>query len=161
MMTQKLATSALIVQQFLTEKGFAFEVKHFDASTRTAQQAADALGCQVAQIAKSLIFKDEYTGNPILIIASGSNHVDLEKVNHAMQVKLQKADADFVKRQVGFAIGGVPPVAHRQPLVTILDPALKQFDYLWAAAGTPNAVFQLKPSDLAVLTGGQWCELAR
>jgi prolyl-tRNA editing enzyme YbaK/EbsC (Cys-tRNA(Pro) deacylase) len=137
------------VQDFLREKGFSFEVRELPGSTRTAQEAADSIGCEVAQIAKSLIFREKET-----------NRVDLAKIESGTGLKLGKADANFVREHVGFAIGGIPPVAHNQPLETILNPDLKKYDVIWAAAGTPFAVFQLKPADLEPLTHGRWIELS-
>jgi prolyl-tRNA editing enzyme YbaK/EbsC (Cys-tRNA(Pro) deacylase) len=148
------------VQDYLAEKGFSFEVRELPGSTRTAQEAADSIGCEVGQIAKSLVFREKVTNLPVLVIASGSNRVDLAKIESGAGLKLGKADANFVREHVGFAIGGIPPVAHNEPLETILDPDLKKYDVIWAAAGTPFAVFQLKPADLGPLTKGRWIELA-
>ena len=159
-MTIEMRSSAKRVQDFLSAKGFSFEVKELSGSTRTAREAADSVGCSVAQIAKSLVFRDKATDMPILVIASGANRVDLRKIKRATGLKLGRADGEFVKARVGFAIGGVPPVGHNEPLQTILDPDLKDHDLIWAAAGTPHALFQLKPSDLEPLTGGTWVELA-
>ena len=159
-MTSKLSDSASRVQDFLTEKGFSFEVRELPGSTRTAQEAADSIGCEVAQIAKSLVFREKETNHPVLVIASGSNRVDLAKIESGTGLKLGKADANFVREHVGFAIGGIPPAAHNEPLETILDPDLKKYDVIWAAAGTPFAVFQLKPADLGPLTQGRWIELS-
>lgn len=159
-MSSNLPDSARRVQDFLTARGFAFEVKALPGSTRTAREAADSVGCQVAQIAKSLVFREKTTDAPILVIASGVNRVDLKKIETATGLKLGRADGNYVKQQVGFAIGGVPPAGHLQPLVTILDPDLKQYDTIWAAAGTPFAVFQLKPADLGPLTAGRWVDLS-
>lgn len=160
MKNDELSSSAKRVQDFLTEKGFSFNVKEFPDSTRTSQDAANAIGCEVGQIAKSLIFKEKNTDQPILIIASGSNRVDLNKVQQAEDLSLGKANGNFVKEKVGFAIGGIPPVAHNQRLITLLDEDLKRHNIIWAAAGTPNAVFELKPQDLESLTNGKWIELA-
>ena len=159
-MDQTLRDSAKRVQEYLTAKGFAFEVKELPGSTRTAQEAADSIGCTVAQIAKSLVFKDKSTQAPILVIASGTNRVDLKKIKKATGLKLGKADGNFVKENVGFAIGGIPPAGHTSPLKTLLDPDLKQYKIIWAAAGTPFAVFQLKPDDLEPLTKGTWVDLS-
>jgi prolyl-tRNA editing enzyme YbaK/EbsC (Cys-tRNA(Pro) deacylase) len=148
------------VQDFLTAKGFAFVVRELSESTRTAQEAADSVGCSVGQIAKSLVFKDKETREPVLVIASGANRVDLKKIRKETGIRLTRADGNFVKARVGFAIGGVPPAGHSQPLKTILDPALKQYDVIWAAAGTPFALFELKPEDLEPMTGGVWVDLA-
>jgi prolyl-tRNA editing enzyme YbaK/EbsC (Cys-tRNA(Pro) deacylase) len=159
-MTSNLSDSAKRVQDFLAARGFSFAVRELPGSTRTAQEAADSVGCMVAQIAKSLVFKEESTGNPILVIASGSNRVDVAKIEIATGLKLGKADGKFVKERVGYAIGGIPPVAHSEPLRTILDVDLKQYHAIWAAAGTPYAVFKLKPADLEPLTGGQWLDIS-
>jgi prolyl-tRNA editing enzyme YbaK/EbsC (Cys-tRNA(Pro) deacylase) len=159
-MASKLSDSANRVQDFLLEKGFSFEVKELPSLTRTAQEAADSIGCSVAQIAKSLVFREKETNFPILVIASGSNRVDLAKIEKETGLKLGKADGNYVKERVGYAIGGVPPVGHNEPLETILDTDLKKYEVIWAAAGTPFAVFQLKPTDLEPLTNGRWLELS-
>ena len=159
-MVPKLPSSAKRVQDFLVANDYGFEVKQLPGSTRTAKEAAESVGCSVAQIAKSLIFRDKETNLPVLIVASGTNRVDLKKVKKATGLNLGKADGNFVKETVGFAIGGIPPVGHATPLRTILDPDLKNYDTIWAAAGTPFAVFQLQPADLGNLTKGQWLELA-
>jgi prolyl-tRNA editing enzyme YbaK/EbsC (Cys-tRNA(Pro) deacylase) len=159
-MTTILSDSANRVQTFLLEKGFSFEVKELPGSTRTAQEAADSIGCSVAQIAKSLIFREKETDLPVLVIASGANRVDVAKIENKTGLKLGKADGNYVKERVGYAIGGIPPVGHNEPLETILDSDLKKYSVLWAAAGTPFAVFQLKPADLEPLTNGRWIELS-
>jgi len=156
----KLSDSAKRVQDFLSAKGFSFEVKELPGLTRTAQQAADSVGCAVAQIAKSLVFREKKTNRPILIIASGSNRVDLAKIEKETGLKLGKADGNYVKERVGYAIGGVPPVGHNEHLETILDTDLKKYEVIWAAAGTPFAVFRLKPADLEPLTNGKWIDLS-
>lgn len=156
----KLSKSAKKVQAFLEEQGLTLVVKELPESTRTAQNAADTIGCEVAQIAKSLIFKKQNEQQAVLIVASGKHQVDLQKVQDHLGFELERADARFVKDQTGFAIGGVPPVAHRIPSITVLDENLQQHDTIWAAAGTPNAVFELTAQHLAKLTGGEWIELA-
>ena len=95
-----------------------------------------------------------------LVIASGTNRVDIKKIKKSTGLKLERADGKFVKENVGYAIGGIPPVGHKAPLETLLDVDLQQYDTIWAAAGTPFAVFQLKPGDLGPLTGGTWIDLA-
>ena len=159
-MESKLTDSAKRVQEYILAKGFAFEVREFSASTRTAQEAADSIGCSVSQIAKSLVFREQATDLPILVIASGSNRVDISKIEKNTGLKLGKADGKFVKEKVGYAIGGIPPVGHNEPLLTILDLDLKKHEVIWAAAGTPYAVFQLKPADLDSLTNGRWMDLS-
>ena len=150
--------SALKVQAALGER---FEVLEFDAITRTAADAATAIGCEVAQIAKSLIFRGADTGRPVLIIASGVDRVDEKKAAAALGEPIARADADFVRDATGFAIGGVPPVGHKTKPIVLIEESLMQFDEIWAAAGTPNAVFRLTPSDLVELTGGRTVAVAR
>lgn len=159
-MTEALSRKAKRVQDVIREKGFEFTVRELPDSTRTAKDAAKALGCTTAQIAKSLVFMDKDANLPVLVIASGINRVSLEKIKQATGRTLVQADGKFVKDRVGFAIGGVPPVGHDEKLLTLLDPDLKQYDRIWAAAGTPNAVFELKPADLEPLTEGIWTDLA-
>ena len=159
-MSQELRDSARRVQDYLSERGFDFQVKELQSSTRTAQEAADSIGCGVAQIAKSLIFRDKATELPVLIVASGANRVDIKKVQRTTGIKLGRADGNYVKENVGYAIGGVPPVAHNTPLKTLLDPDLRNHETIWAAAGTPFAMFELGAEDLESLTGGMWVELS-
>jgi len=121
-------------------------------TARTAQEAADGLGVQLGQIAKSVIFKRKEDGAAVLVVTSGDRRVDEKKVS-ALVGKVGRADADFVKTQTGFSIGGVSPVAHLNPPVTLLDQDLWRFDVVWAAAGHPHGVFQLQPEDLKRLTG--------
>ncbi len=151
------APSALKVQAALGER---FAVLEFDASTRTAEDAAAAIGCTVAQIAKSLVFRSG-SGRAVLVVASGVNRVDEKKVAALIGEPIGRADADFVREATGFAIGGVPPVGHRTAPVALIDEALMAFGEIWAAAGTPNAVFRLTPADLVALTGGTVGAIAR
>ena len=150
--------SALKVQAVLGDR---FQVLEFDASTRTAADAAAAIGCDVAQIAKSLIFRGGTSGQAVLIIASGVDRVDEKKAAAAVGEPIGRADADFVREQTGFAIGGVPPVGHKDPPITLIEERLMRFAEIWAAAGTPNAVFRLTPTDLVGLTGGRVAAVAR
>jgi prolyl-tRNA editing enzyme YbaK/EbsC (Cys-tRNA(Pro) deacylase) len=152
------AASALKVQAAL---GADYQVLEFDASTRTAADAAAAIGCRVAEIAKSLIFRAEPSGRAVLVIASGINRVDERKVGELIGEKIIRADADFVREKTGFAIGGMPPLGHAEPLLTLVDESLAAFETIWAAAGTPNAVFRLTPADLLRLTGGTAAAFAR
>ncbi len=151
------APSALKVQVALGDR---FAVLEFDASTRTAEDAAAAIGCTVAQIAKSLVFRTG-SGRAVLVVASGVNRVDEKKVAALIGEPIGRADADFVREATGFAIGGVPPVGHRTAPVALIDEALMAFGEIWAAAGTPNAVFRLTPADLVALTGGTVGAIAR
>lgn len=153
---KNLAKSAQSVQDFLTEKGLIFEVLELSASTRTANDAATTIGCEVAQIVKSLMFRSADTNQPILILASGVNRVNEKAIEILIGEKIIKADADFTRQITGFAIGGIPPVAHKHKINQILiDEDLLKFDKLWAAAGTPNAVFSLHARELKNLTGGR------
>jgi len=136
-----------------------FTVLEFDQPTASAAQAATAIGCAVAQIAKSLVFADA-TGAPVLVIASGTNRVDEAKVGQILGSPIHRADADFVKSATGFSIGGVPPVGHNTRLAVVLDQALREFDEIWAAGGTPTSVFRLTPGQLTELTGGAFADVA-
>ena len=153
-MSKPLNKSAQRVQDALSELGLQLEVLELPSSTRTAVEAAQAVGCQVGQIVKSLIFKGKRSRKPILVIASGANRVDERAVEAQIGEPLGKADADFVRAQTGFAIGGVPPVGHTQKIDTFIDRDLLSYQDVWAAAGTPRAVFRLNPSDLKNMTGG-------
>lgn len=157
--TMKPATapSALKVQATLGER---FEVLEFDASTRTAEDAAAAIGCTVAQIAKSLVFRAE-SGRPVLVVASGAHRVDEKQIAARVGEPIARADADFVREATGFAIGGVPPIGHATAPIVLVDEALMAFGEIWAAAGTPNAVFRLTPGDLVTLTAGDVAAVAR
>src|SRR2546423_5421370 len=147
------------VQRALRERGFDFEVREFPDSTRTAADAARAVGCDVSQICKSLVFRTE-AGRAVLIIASGAHRVDEGKLAEAVGERIGKADAEFVRRATGFAIGGVPPVGHTTPIPTYLHALLVDCDEGWAAAGTPNAVFRLAGHHLLDLTSGTVLVLA-
>ena len=159
-MASKLSPSAQKVQNALTELGFTLHVVELPDSTRTALEAAQAVGCQVGQIVKSLVFKAKHSERPILVIASGSNRVNEKAIEAHIGEPLGKADADFVRQRTGFVIGGVPPVGHTEPLETFIDQDLLQYGEVWAAAGTPNAVFRLNPADLPRMTGGRVIRLA-
>ena len=154
-----LRSSARRVQAALEAKGFDFEIREFPESTRSAEDAAAAVGCEVGQIAKSLVFRAKASDRPILVVASGANRVDLAKVAGLIGEKVGRADADFVRDKTGFAIGGVPPVGHREPPVVLVDRDLMPHEVIWAAAGTPFAVFALAPDDLPALAGGEVADI--
>jgi prolyl-tRNA editing enzyme YbaK/EbsC (Cys-tRNA(Pro) deacylase) len=154
-----LSSSAQKVQQVLQSMGFDLYVVELPDSTRTAVEAALAVGCQVGQIVKSLIFKAKHSERPVLVLASGSNRVNESRIEELIDEPLGRADADFVRQHTGFAIGGVPPIGHSQPLQTFIDRDLLQYSEIWAAAGTPNAVFRLSPEDLIHMTAGQVVEI--
>ncbi|HSO18974.1 MAG TPA: YbaK/EbsC family protein [Desulfosarcina sp.] len=153
-MTQ-LSPTAQKFQEALQARGFDLTVIEHTESTRTAQEAADRVGVTLGQIVKSLIFKGKASGKPILVLTSGSNRVDEKCIREYAGEKIERADADFVREVTGYAIGGVPPIAHAQPMETYLDEDLLQYDVIWAAAGTPRAVFELTPDDLQKMTGGR------
>lgn len=155
MSTEQLSSSALKVQQALEALGLSLQVIEMPESTRTAQEAARAVGCQVGQIVKSLVFKTKRSRRPILVVASGQNRVNEKKLEALLEEPLGKADADFVRQHTGFAIGGVPPVGHTEPIETFVDEDLLQYETIWAAAGTPKAVFRLTPNELVEITGGE------
>ena len=159
-MTASLRPSAQKVQDALVARGFANQVVELPDSTRTAAEAAAAVGCAVAQIAKSLVFRGKQSGAAILVIASGGNRVDEKKLKALAGENIGKPDADFVREQTGFVIGGVPPIGHAQPLRTFIDRDLWRYAEIWAAAGHPNAVFPLTPNELAAMTGGQVVDVA-
>lgn len=153
---KNLSKSAKTVQDVLFKKGLAFEVVELASSTRTANDAAATIGCEVAQIVKSLLFRSDKTNQPVLILASGINRVNETKIADLIGEKIVKADADFTRDKTGFAIGGVPPIGHKHEINYIfIDEDLMKFDKLWAAAGTPNAVFSLHAHDLEKLTNGK------
>ncbi len=154
-MSENLKPSAQRVQIALQAYGLSLQVVELPDSTRTAAEAAQAIGCTVAQIAKSLVFKTKDTHKPILVIASGTNRVNEKKVGDLLGEAIDKADANFVRDRMGFVIGGVPPVGHTEKPETLLDEDLLQYDTIWAAAGTPNAVFRLTPADLVKITGAR------
>lgn len=136
----------------LAEHGHPHAPRWLDVSARTSQEAADALGVVVGQIAKSVVFRRKSDDAAVLVVTSGDRRVDEKKV--AAQVgPIGRADAEFVKARTGFAIGGVSPVGHVQPPVTLIDRELFRFDVVWAAAGHPNGVFALAPAELERLTG--------
>ena len=151
----------LRVKHCLDAFGYAFDIQLLDSAVRTAQLAADALGITVGQIANSLIFRDRASDAAVLIMCAGDRRVDLARLRDEDGLALGKADAEFVRRHTGFAIGGVPPVGHAEPLRTLLDTSLQRFDKIWAAAGTPESVFCMNPEQLGRITGGEWRDLSR
>lgn len=155
MSDKQLSKNAKRVQTALAGFGLDLVVVEFPESTRTAQDAANAIGCQVEQIVKSLVFQCRPSGKAILIAASGGNRVNEKRIKEIFGEKIVRADAEFVRQVTGFPIGGVPPVAHTQPIETIIDKDLMQYQEIWAAAGTPNAVFPLKPQQLVLITAGK------
>ncbi len=142
-----------IVQEYLLRFGLRLEIFEFSESTKTAQQAADAIGCELGQIVKSLVFRDR--DQALLFLVSGKNTLDVKKISREQKLDISKADADFVKDTTGFSIGGVPPVAHKTKLTTYIDQDLLGYKDVWAAAGTPFSVFRLESRMLQPLTDGK------
>jgi prolyl-tRNA editing enzyme YbaK/EbsC (Cys-tRNA(Pro) deacylase) len=154
------ASSIGRVRAALDALGIAAEIKEFAASTRTAADAAAAIGCDVGQIAKSLVFRAGSSGRAVLAIASGANRIDEAKLAAAVGEPIGKADASFVRAQTGFSIGGVAPVGHAAMerdvmILTFVDADLMDYQEIWAAAGSPNSVFRLSPADLVRMTGAE------
>jgi prolyl-tRNA editing enzyme YbaK/EbsC (Cys-tRNA(Pro) deacylase) len=150
-----LSSSARRVQAALDAQGVYLKVQELPRSTRTAVDAAEAVGCGVGQIAKSLILLAQESGRPILAIVSGSNRLDEQKLGERIGEMVRMASADEVREKTGFAIGGVPPVGHLEALRTFIDQDLMRYEVIWAAAGTPRAVFQLRPDELVRITAGE------
>ena len=140
--------------------GDAFQILEFEESTHSSAEAAAAIGCDVAQIAKSMMFRAA-DGHPVLVVASGANRVDEKKVAGLLGQKIKRADPDFVLRHSGVAVGGVPPVGHVTAPSTYLDKDLERFETIWAAGGSPNAVFALTPGDLMRMTGAQFADVTK
>lgn len=136
--------------------GVASEVQELAASTRTAQEAAAALGCQVAQIVKSLVFRGVTSGKPLLALVAGANRASEPRLAEHFGEPTERADADFVRARTGFAIGGVAPVGHPEPIDVIIDRDLMDFARLWAAAGSPFAVFSITPRSFSGSPGAGW-----
>ena len=160
MSKEQLSSSAQKVQQALEALGLALKVIEMPDSTRTAQEAAQAVDCEEGQIVKSLVFKTKRSRRPILVVASGQNRVNEKKLEQLLGEPLGKADADFVRECTGFAIGGVPPVGHVQAIETFVDQDLLAYDSIWAAAGTPRSVFCLTPADLVKMTAGKVIDIS-
>jgi prolyl-tRNA editing enzyme YbaK/EbsC (Cys-tRNA(Pro) deacylase) len=150
-----LKPAAQRVQEMLQAKGLDAQVRHMPASTRTAHEAAQACGCQVGQIVKSLIFRGTRSGAPYLLLVSGANRVDEKIAQAQVGEPLGRADAQFVREVTGFAIGGIPPLGHASPTATFMDEALLAYEVVWAAAGTPDAVFAIAPEQLALAIAAQ------
>ncbi len=149
------SASARRVSEYLARQGLPGRVRELSASTRTAREAAAAVGCSVEQIVKSLVFRGVTTDRAYLVLLSGSDRVDESRLAAVVGEPVVRADPEFVRQATGFAIGGVPPVGHDRPLPTLIDDRLLALPELWAAAGTPQAVFPLTPAELLRLTGGR------
>ena len=154
-MSSKLSSSAQKIQDLLHSLGYDYTVIEHADSTRTAQEAADRAGCELGQIVKSMIFMGQQSGKPILVLTSGANRVDEKCISEYAGESIGRAQADFVRSVTGFAIGGVPPIGHVQKMETYIDEDFLPYETVWAAAGTPNAIFELQTEALQRMTGGK------
>ncbi|HET7010886.1 MAG TPA: YbaK/EbsC family protein, partial [Anaerolineales bacterium] len=154
-----LSAPAQRVEAALRAKGFQGSILELQESTRSAADAARAVGCDVARIVKSLVFRTS-RGAPILVLTSGAHRVDEATLREEVGEPIERADADYVRRETGFAIGGVPPVGHPAPIRTLIDRELMAHSTIWAAAGTPNAVFEVAPQDLLRYAGAEVVDVA-
>ncbi len=144
--------------QAAMDLGYPVAVRTMDQSTHTALEAANAVGCEVGAIVKSLVF--EADGAPLLVLTSGPNRVDTKLLGENLGLKIAKADADMVKQVSGFSIGGVPPFGHKSRLRTIVDADLLRFETVWAAAGAATSVFEISPDELIELSGGEVAQVS-
>jgi prolyl-tRNA editing enzyme YbaK/EbsC (Cys-tRNA(Pro) deacylase) len=154
MAAKPLPASAQRVQDALTAAGTDARVIELPVAARTSQQAADALGIEVGQIAKSLIFRAVPSGRAVLVIAAGDRRVDEARISARLGESIERATPDFVREHSSFAIGGVAPLAHAQPMTTFIDASLRRFGVVWAAGGTPHCVFPIAPVELVRVSGG-------
>ncbi len=160
-MNMPLKDSARRIQQVLQQHNLDIKVVEFKDTTRSAQEAADTIGCEIGQIAKTLIFKGKDDQKPVCIIASGKNRVDEKKIERLIGQAIEKSDADFVLEHTGFAIGGVPPVGYTLDIEPLIDQDLMPYTEIWAAAGTPFSVFNITPDNLVRITGGRIVDIKK
>ncbi len=153
-MVKHLSEKVRKIQDALNAHGLQCQVLELKQTTRSARDAAEAVGCEVGQIVKSLVFKGKVSQKPVLVVASGSNRVNEKRLAGLIAEPVKMPDADFVRQKTGFVIGGVPPLGHAQPLETYIDEDLFKYEEIWAAAGTPHALFKLTPTELETITGG-------
>ena len=158
-MKPALHPTAVRTAQLLRDAGIEAQVVEFEQPTRTSAEAATAIGCSIAEIAKSIVFRGRTSGLAVVVVASGDNRVGEAKVSVLVDEPLARADADFVRVATGYAIGGVAPIGHAQPVKLLLDEDLRRFSSVWAAGGTPYSVFPVTPDELARLTGAGWSDV--
>ena len=151
--------NAMRTWQLLRDAGIDTRVVEFEQPTRTSADAAAAIGCSVAEIAKSIVFRGQKSGRAIIVVASGDNRISEAKVAEKVGETLLRADGEFVRATTGYAIGGVAPIGHSQPVTLLLDEDLRRFQTIWAAGGTPFSVFPLSPEQLRTLTGAEWADV--
>lgn len=154
-MAEILGKSALKIQEELNKYNLSLKVVTMQDSTRTCVEAANTIGCEVGQIVKSLVFRGKTSGTPVLIVASGDNHINEKKMKEYLGEAVTRPDANYVQETTGFAIGGIPPVGHTTKMPCFIDADLFRFKEVWAAAGTPFDVFCLTPVQLATITQGK------
>lgn len=160
-MTNNLRNSSQRIQDILKKYDRSTNVVEFTETTRTSQEAANVIGCDVAQIAKTLIFKGKNSQKPVCVIASGKNRVDEKKIEQYIGEAIEKPDADYVLKHTSFVIGGVPPVGYQFEIQTLIDEDLMEYETLWAAAGTPYSVFKISPQDLLNITQGKIVDIKK
>jgi prolyl-tRNA editing enzyme YbaK/EbsC (Cys-tRNA(Pro) deacylase) len=154
-----LSTSAQKVQNAIFEFGYQFTIIEFEKPTRTSQEAAEAAGCSLGQIVKSLIFQGAISGKPLLVLVSGINRVNEKNVSMHAGELIQRATPDFVRTVTGFAIGGIPPFSITNPIETYIDEDLMGYDTVWGAAGTPNAIFEFTTTALVTMSKGKLIQI--
>lgn len=158
-MEHELSPSAQKIQDHLLRLGYPYKVIEFHETTKTSSDAAERVGCSVGQIIKSLVFKGHHSGKAVLVLTSGANRVDVEKVANLAGDSIDRANPEFVREVTGFAIGGIPPIGHVSKIETFIDEDLINYETLWAAAGTPNAVFELRSNDLQKMTSARIADI--
>jgi prolyl-tRNA editing enzyme YbaK/EbsC (Cys-tRNA(Pro) deacylase) len=156
----ELSRSSRRVRDALLALDLPADIHRLADSTRTAPEAAAAVGCELGAIVKSLVMRGTASGDPVLALVSGANRADETRLAEAFGEPTERPDAAYVREVTGYAIGGIPPIGHPAPLRTILDEDLLRFDVVWAAAGNPHAVFPIAPAELARATGAQVTRLA-
>ena len=150
-MKKKHNSQEKVIEAF-KEENINIEILNLDVSTKTSQEAADAVNCDIKQIAKSIVFFERTKNKPVQIFISGPNRVNLESFQNQTNLSIEKADADYVRENTGFAIGGVAPLGHKNSPIYFMDNTLVEFDEVWCAAGTPSSLFKLKTEDLLRVT---------
>jgi prolyl-tRNA editing enzyme YbaK/EbsC (Cys-tRNA(Pro) deacylase) len=151
--------AAVRIAGLLRDAGVDARVVEFEQPTRTSAEAAAAIGCSIGEIAKSIVLRGTRSGQAVVVVASGDNRVSEDKVARKVGEPLARADAQFVRTATGYAIGGVAPIGHTEPVKLLLDLDLQRFQTVWAAAGTPFCVFPVTPDQLQVLTGADWADV--
>ena len=149
---KKKHNSQIKVIDAFKQKGIEIDILNLDVSTKTSQEAADAVGCDIEQIAKSIVFFESIQKKLVQIFVSGPNRVNLKSFENQTNLTIEKADADYVRESTGFAIGGVAPLGHKNNPLYFFDNTLVDFDEVWCAAGTPSSLFKLKTKDLLKVT---------